>query len=223
MKHFFLMLMFFFLLDSDLSSQTNNFAQKDASIFTIVEQMPKFPGGDAEMSIYLGKNITYPSVAKQIGIEGTVFITFVVEPTGAITEVRALRGFPGGLTEEATRVVEAMPRWQPGLQNNIPVRVQCTLPIKFILKSSGAPKTGKPEGICMNYGRDQMNKKNYTDAIIGFNEVIKINPQNDEAYYLRAKAHLELKQNEEACKDFGMIKSSETWNDISSMKGKVCK
>ena len=102
-------------------------------VFVIVESMPSFPGGDEARIEYLRQNISYPIMAREAGIEGTVYLTFVVEKNGEITSVRVLRGIGGGCDEEAVRVVENMPLWIPGKQRNIPVRVQFNLPVKFIL------------------------------------------------------------------------------------------
>lgn len=102
--------------------------------FTIVEQMPAFPGGEEELFKYLSKNIKYPSMARENGISGTVYVTFVVETNGDISDVKKLRGVGGGCDEEAIRVVKAMPGWSAGKQNGKPVRVQYNLPIKFTLR-----------------------------------------------------------------------------------------
>lgn len=101
--------------------------------FTIVEEMPSFPGGQEELMKYIGKEMKYPEEAVENGIEGTVFIAFVVEPDGMITDVKSLRGLGGGLTEEAIRVVKGMPKWIPGKQRGKAVRVQYNLPIRFKL------------------------------------------------------------------------------------------
>jgi periplasmic protein TonB len=103
-------------------------------IFTIVEQMPEFQGGEEKLREFLSKNIKYPAMARENGISGTVYITFVVEGDGRITDVKSLRGLGGGLTEEALRVVKMMPNWTSGKQNGKPVRVQFTLPVKFTLR-----------------------------------------------------------------------------------------
>ncbi len=106
----------------------------EAEIFTIVEEQPGFPGGEAALMEFLGKNITYPPMARESGIQGTVFVTFVVEPDGSVTNVKILRGIGGGCDEEAIRVVKNMPKWKPGKQRGKPVRVQFNLPIRFILQ-----------------------------------------------------------------------------------------
>ena len=106
----------------------------EAEVFTIVEQMPSFPGGDAKMYEYLGKNIKYPQIARETGIQGRVFVNFVVEPDGSVSNVKVLRGIGGGCDEEAMRVVKAMPKWSPGKQRGKTVRVSYTLPVVFKLQ-----------------------------------------------------------------------------------------
>jgi protein TonB len=108
--------------------------EEEAQIFMVVESMPEPPGGIAALYKYLGENIKYPQMAKESGIQGTVYVTFVVERDGSITDVRVLRGIGGGCDEEAIRVVKNMPKWTPGKQRGKPVRVQYNLPVKFILQ-----------------------------------------------------------------------------------------
>lgn len=102
--------------------------------FIFVELMPRFKGGEKAMYSWLNEHIVYPQIAKESGIQGNVIVTFVVEKDGSITDVQILRDIGGGCGEEAVRVVKAMPKWNEGRQNNIPVRVQFNLPIKFALE-----------------------------------------------------------------------------------------
>lgn len=98
----------------------------EAEIFTVVESMPEFPGGTGELYKYLGNSIKYPPLAKESGIQGRVFVNFVVEPDGSISNVKVLRGIGGGCDEEAIRVVENMPSWKPGKQRGKAVRFHTT-------------------------------------------------------------------------------------------------
>jgi len=107
---------------------------EEAQIFMVVESMPAFPGGEAALYKYLAENIKYPQMAKESGIQGRVFVTFVVERNGSVTDVRVLRGIGGGCDEEAIRVVKGMPQWTPGKQRGKAVRVQYNLPVKFTLQ-----------------------------------------------------------------------------------------
>ncbi|MFA5196321.1 MAG: energy transducer TonB, partial [Bacteroidales bacterium] len=105
----------------------------ETPIFTVVEEMPSFPGGDEARIKFLKENINYPQMAKESGIQGTVYVTFVVDEKGKVTDVRVLRGIGGGCDEEAVRVVKLMPSWNAGKQSGKAVRVQFNMPIRFIL------------------------------------------------------------------------------------------
>lgn len=107
----------------------------DGEIFKIVQEMPEFPGGDEERNKFLEKNLKYPQIAIQTEISGTVHVSFIVEPDGSLSNITILKGIGGGCDEEAVRVIKKMPKWKPGKQRNIPVRVNFILPIKFSLKS----------------------------------------------------------------------------------------
>ena len=102
-------------------------------IFDVVEDQPEFPGGEAALYSYLGENINYPSQARRMGIEGRVYVQFVVDRDGSITQVQAVRGIGAGCDEEAVRVVKAMPKWDPGRQRGRAVRVKMIVPITFKL------------------------------------------------------------------------------------------
>ena len=107
--------------------------ESEEVIFTVVESMPTFPGGDAARIKYLNNNIKYPQMARESGIQGRVFVTFVVERNGKVTDVKVLRGIGGGCDEEAIRVIKNMPNWVAGKQRGKPVRVQFNMPILFKL------------------------------------------------------------------------------------------
>lgn len=107
---------------------------QEQEIFIVVEDPPSFPGGDEARIRFLSENIRYPQMARESGIQGTVFVTFVVETDGSVTDVRVLRGIGGGCDEEAIRVIQAMPNWNPGKQRGRPVRVQFNMPIRFTLQ-----------------------------------------------------------------------------------------
>lgn len=107
---------------------------EETKIFTVVEQMPMFPGGDAALMGYLRDNIKYPTVAAENGVQGRVVVGFVVERDGSITDVNILRGVDPSLDREAMRVVKSMPRWTPGKQNGSAVRVKYQVPVSFRLQ-----------------------------------------------------------------------------------------
>lgn len=100
-----------------------------------VEQMPQFLGGERELFRYLGSNLKYPAMARDMGTQGIVWVQFVVNKDGSIVDTEILRGIGGGCDEEALRVVKKMPKWKPGFQGGKKVRVLFRLPINFILKN----------------------------------------------------------------------------------------
>ena len=107
---------------------------EETKIFTLVEQMPMFPGGDAALMGYLRDNMHYPTVAAENGVQGRVVVGFVVERDGSITDVNVLRSVDPSLDREAMRVVKAMPKWTPGKQNGSAVRVKYQVPVTFRLQ-----------------------------------------------------------------------------------------
>ncbi len=103
-------------------------------IFTVVETMPQFPGGDAALLQFLAKSIKYPVIAQENGIQGRVICAFVVNRDGTIVDAEVLRGVDPSLDKEALRVINTMPKWSPGKQRGKPVRVKYTVPITFRLQ-----------------------------------------------------------------------------------------
>lgn len=95
------------------------------------EQPPEFPGGPKALTEYLRRNVRYPETAKQAGIKGRVFASFVINTVGAISRIRVLKGLGYGCDEEAVRIVETMPRWKPGKLNGRTVSVMYNLPVLF--------------------------------------------------------------------------------------------
>ncbi|HET6569101.1 MAG TPA: TonB family protein [Rhodothermales bacterium] len=103
-------------------------------VFTVVEQMPTFPGGLQAMYEWMQKEFEYPEIARKAGVEGKVFVQFVVGNDGAIRDAQVVRGIGGGCDEEALRLIKAMPKWIPGKQNGRAVSVKFSMPITFKLK-----------------------------------------------------------------------------------------
>ena len=101
--------------------------------FTVVEEMPEYPGGMQAMLEFIGRNLHYPPEARDAGIQGRVFVNFTVNDDGSIQDVKVLKGIGGGCDEEAVRVVSMMQNWKPGKQKGKPVRVAYNLPIRFSL------------------------------------------------------------------------------------------
>jgi TonB family protein len=102
-------------------------------VFTIVEEMPAFIGGEKARNRFLAENIRYPKEAINLRIQGTVYVSFIINSDGTVTDVRILRGIGGGCDEEAERVVKMMPNWIPGRQNGKPVRVLFNMPLQYTL------------------------------------------------------------------------------------------
>jgi len=115
-------------------ANTEKVANKEP-VYAVVEKQPSYPGGDDARVAFLGQNIKYPEQATKNGVQGKVFVTFVIEADGSISNVKVLRGIGGGCDEEAVRIISIMPKWNPGMKNGKAVRVQFNLPIKFTLDS----------------------------------------------------------------------------------------
>jgi TonB family protein len=125
---------FTFTLSEHLFEQLLDIAtSEEDTVYQIVEEMPKFPGGEKALMDYVSNNVKYPEEAKNKNIAGRVFVSFVVEKDGSIGEVKVLRGIGGGCDEEAVRVIKGMPKWKPGIQKGKPVRVSYQIPIYFKL------------------------------------------------------------------------------------------
>ena len=109
-------------------------ASDDSEVYTgAVEVLPEYPGGTAAMFEFIQKNVKYPESAKEKGLEGRVFVQFVVEKDGSLSSFQVLRGVSEDIDAEAIRVLKSMPKWKPGMQDGEPVRVQYTMPFKFQL------------------------------------------------------------------------------------------
>lgn len=103
-------------------------------IHVSVEIMPEFPGGTAALMKYLSSNIKYPAISQEVGSQGRVIVQFVVDKDGSISNPEVVRGVDAHLDREAIRVISAMPKWKPGVQNGKKVRVKYTVPVNFRLQ-----------------------------------------------------------------------------------------
>ena len=106
---------------------------EEQQIFQVVEEMPEFPGGMGECMKFLGKNIKYPTISQENGVQGRVIVQFVVNRDGSIVDVKVVRSADEHLSEEAVRVVKLMPKWKPARQGNKTVRSRFNLPVMFRL------------------------------------------------------------------------------------------
>lgn len=109
--------------------------KKDTTRFFRVEKVPEFPGGIDKMIEYFTKNLKYPKQAKADGTEGTVFVSFVVERDGSLTDIKIKKSLSPETDSEAIRLVTNSPKWIPGMQGGHPVRVQYSIPVFFRLKN----------------------------------------------------------------------------------------
>lgn len=99
--------------------------------FEQLEVKPEFPNGNEGLGKYLSENIKYPKKALKNGVSGKVFVQFVIDKTGKVTNVVAVRGVEKSLDKEAVRVIKSMPKWKPGMKDGQPVKVKYTIPINF--------------------------------------------------------------------------------------------
>lgn len=142
-------------------------SQIDKNVSAHIERMPEFPGGDEARLKFLRDSLKYPIDARLKGIQGRVYVTFVIERDGSISEVKLLKGIGYGCDEEAIRVVKSMPNWIPGIQDGKPVRVQFNMPLLFKLNNTGVPDYNFSKGVKL------MKAESYEKAITKFSKSIK--------------------------------------------------
>ena len=119
---------------ADLKQVVTQAEPEPEKVFDMVEQMPQFPGGQAEMMQFISKNMKYPTIAQENGTQGRVTCQFVVGADGKVRDVKVLRGVDPYLDKEAVRVIMSMPKWIPGKQNGKAVSVKYTIPVMFRLQ-----------------------------------------------------------------------------------------
>jgi len=128
------------LADNDSINGTNNnnnsLSGNGADVYAVVDEFPKFPGGDEARIKFLQANVKYPKVASYNGIKGVVYINFIIEKDGSMSNIKLLMGIGGGCDEEALRVARLMPKWTPGKRKGQAVRVYINMPIKFFSPTS---------------------------------------------------------------------------------------
>ncbi len=108
----------------------------DDAIYTYVQEMPQFPGGDEAFNNFLRRNIRYPQLARQNSIQGRVYVYFVIEKNGTLSDIKVVQGIGAGCDEEALRVMRMMPRWKPGKKQGHEVRIQAQKTITFVLSNN---------------------------------------------------------------------------------------
>ena len=117
--------------DEDIAIEIEE--ESDDEFFMVVENMPEFPGGDLGLMKYIQRNVKYPPIAKEYNITGKVYVSFIVDKSGSVTNVKIVRGVDKTLDAEALRVVKSLPKYKPGKQRGKAVRVMFTIPINFTL------------------------------------------------------------------------------------------
>ena len=118
----------FFMCQQNINAQ-----QVEGQIYTVVEQMPEYPGGTDALLKFIDANIKYPAEAKQKGIEGKVLVQFIIDEKGNVVDLKVLKGIGYGCDEEALRVIKLLPGWIPGKQGGKPVKVKMVIPFSFKL------------------------------------------------------------------------------------------
>jgi TonB family protein len=138
--------------------------------------MPEFPGGAAALKAYIANMTKYPEIAIKNGIQGTVYVSFVVSKTGKVTDAKIARGVDPSLNQEALRVVNSLPLWKPGVQRGVAVDVNYTVPVNFVLPQGASSKVGEMEAtavkkltIVPNPAKDQV-----TITAEGMSEALKL-------------------------------------------------
>ncbi|MCW3807299.1 M56 family metallopeptidase [Plebeiibacterium marinum] len=116
------------------------FLPDSSTVYFMVDEMPQFPGGDMELRKYIAQSVKYPVIAREQGVQGRVYVQFVVDTDGKVADVKTVRGVDVNLDEEAIRVIAGMPKWIPGKHEGEPVRVSYTVPINFVLQGEGSGK-----------------------------------------------------------------------------------
>ena len=161
---------------SSLYSQQSNpliSSDTDVTIYTAVELMPEFPGGETERLNFIRENTQYPLEARNSEIQGTVYVTFTVEKDGSINNIRILKGIGGGCNEEAIRIISQMPNWTPGYQRGKAVRVQFNTAIKFSIGTKVGNQYNPNNNTSFYDGVANLDNGNYNKAIENFTKVLE--------------------------------------------------
>lgn len=148
------------------SFQTVQAQQEEAQsdqVFMMVEEMPQFSGGEKALREFITSNIRYPKEAQENGIQGRVYVTFVIDTLGSVVDAKIARGVDPSLDREALRVVRELPKWQPGKQRGELVKVAYTVPISFALEGGG--QSPKNESLTVTFANNRMTLKGSVDLI----------------------------------------------------------
>ena len=122
------------IIDPDKVDQYLAERKDTINVYDCVEQMPSFPGGSQKLKEFIEENLRYPKELEETCVQGRVIVRFIVERNGKLSNVKVVKSVHPVLDKEALRIVKLLPRWIPGRQNGITVRVKCYIPIIFRLK-----------------------------------------------------------------------------------------
>ena len=128
MKKLFLIMFFMAFVSVNAYSQSDD---SDNSVYAMVDERAQFPGGQNEMLKYLQENLQYPEAAKANNVHGRVFVKFIVERDGSLSDIKVMKGLGNGCDEEAIRLIQSMPKWKPGKNKGKEVRTSMTVPVNF--------------------------------------------------------------------------------------------
>jgi len=131
------------LAQTSNKESSNKTDKKPEKAYEKVDVAPQYPGGDEALINFLASNIKYPEEAKKLGIQGKVVVTFVIQPTGEVADVKVLKGIGSGCDEESVRVIKMMPKWKPGEMKGKTVSVKYVLPISYTLDKDPKKKETK--------------------------------------------------------------------------------
>jgi TonB family protein len=158
--------------DSGIKLVTPSTQSGEDEVFTVVEKIPEFPGGQEALWYYMERAVSYPDAAKKAKVEGTVYINFIIEKDGTVSQAKVLRGIGGGLDEIALDAIKNMPAWIPGMKGDKPVRVQFNIPVKFSLSNDKVWSLNDLPESTMYQGRKVYNKVDIPPVFPGGNEAL---------------------------------------------------
>lgn len=180
---------------------------------SLEDSMPKYPGGDIQLLRDIEQMIRYPKEDEKLGRSGIVRVSYVVDTTGLVKDVKIVQGVSESLDKEAARVVKSFPRFTPGYKNGKPVQVQFTIPIKFGFSYNHASGNGKRfvRTPYLDSANIELGKFNFSQAIRLYDKSIESEPLLRIAYYQRGLAHYALQQFKEAEQDFTDALEQKYW------------
>lgn len=192
-------IIFLFIFSLSLAAQEivvpdqGNVHEADSGkVYDSSEPYPSFPGGQRERMVFLTNNIVYPEAEKKARVQGTVFVNFIVEKDGSITHIKVLKSVSKGIDKEVIRVIKKMPKWEPGKQNGVPVRVRTNMPIKFLLPPPGTEEFDRitPSNDDAKTDAGAVDKPTHEDGIFVTVEVMPTFPGGHDARLNYLKTHI---------------------------------